>query len=62
MSKILKNIYLKRKIVLSSVIKPEYRALCYAYGKGMDEFIFVRNLENQLKEISVKSKLTTKKQ
>ena len=28
----------------------------------MDEFIFGQNLENQLKEISVISKLTTKKQ
>ena len=28
----------------------------------MDEFIFGQNLENQLKEINVTSKLTTKKQ
>ena len=28
----------------------------------MDEFIFGQNLENQLKEVSVTSKLTTKKQ
>ena len=40
------EITLKRKIVLSSVIKPEYRSLCYASGTGMDEFIFGQNLEN----------------
>ena len=56
------EITLKRKIALSSVIKPEYRSLCYASRTGMDEFIFGQNLENQLKEISVTSKLTTKKQ
>ena len=40
----------------------EYRSLCCASGTGMDEFIFGQNLENQLKGISVTSKLTTKKQ
>ena len=55
-------IALKRKIALSSVIKPEYRSLCYASGTGMDEFIFGQNLENQLKQINVTSELTTKKQ
>ena len=29
------EITLKRKIALSSVIKPEYRSLCYASGTGM---------------------------
>ena len=56
------EITLKRKIALSSVIKPEYRSLCYASGTGTDEFVFGQNLENQLKEINVTSKLTTKKQ
>ena len=56
------EITIKRKIALSSVRKPEYRSLCCAYETGMDEFIFGQNLENQLKEISVTSKLTTKKQ
>ena len=56
------EITLKRKIALSSVIKPEYRSLCYASGTGTDEFVFGQNLENQLKEINVTSKLKTKKQ
>ena len=34
------EITLKRKIALSSVIKPEYRSLCYASGTGTDEFVF----------------------
>ena len=56
------EITLKRKIALSSVIKPKYRSLCYDSGSGMDEFIFGQYLENQQKEISVTSKLRTKKQ
>ena len=43
-------------ISLSYVIKREYRSLCYASGTGMDEFIFGKNLENQLKGIDVTSK------
>ena len=36
------EITLKRKIALSSVIKPEYRSLCYASGTGTDEFVFAK--------------------
>ena len=55
------EISLIRKITLSCVIKPEYKSLFYAPGTGMDQIIFGQNLESQLKEISVTSKLTTKK-